>query len=128
MGCSIKQGTFVWAKIPFAEGDGRFKVRPVLILGKMEIPTVDGGGVAYVAAGMYSSVDKVRGAVEVVFSTKESAAVGIGEKEGVLRLSKDSLVFFRGCDVRSEAGRICALPAAKQESIRRAAKAIRFEL
>jgi len=119
-----KVGTFVWATIPFAEGDGRKKIRPVLVLAKMRSSS---GDVVYLGAGKYSATDKVRGAVEVVLSQSEAVEIGF-DKEGVLRFSRDSLVAFLDRDVQSEVGHFSRLGAGKQEAIRRAAKAVRIEL
>lgn len=116
-------GQFVWATVPFVEGDGRAKVRPVLILAKAKTPN---GEIAYLAAAKYSSTQKVRGDVEVV-PTAEALEVGM-DKEGVLRFSRDSLVCFTDSNIRSEGEHFTRLSGSKKESIRRAAKAVRVDL
>lgn len=85
-----KAGTFVWANIPFAEGDGRSKIRPVLVLARTRLPN---GDVAYLGAGKYSSTDKVRGSIEVMLTQAEALEVGM-DKAGVLRFSRGDLVAF----------------------------------
>lgn len=119
-----KAGQFVWADIPFAEGDGRKKTRPVLVLAKTRMPN---GDIAILGAGKYSATEKCRGDVEVVLSAADAAEVGM-DKEGVLRFSRTSLVAFLDRDIRSEGLHISRLPASKQEAIRRAAKAVRIDL
>lgn len=117
-------GQFVWATVPFVEGDGRAKVRPVLILAKAKTPN---GEIAYLAAAKYSSTQKVRGDVEVVLTQAEALEVGM-DKEGVLRFSRDSLVCFTDSNIRSEGEHFSRLSGSKKESIRRAAKAVRVDL
>ena len=119
-----KAGTFVWANIPFAEGDGRSKIRPVLILARTRLPN---GDIAYLGAGKYSSTDKVRGGIEVILTQAEALEVGM-DKAGVLRFSRGDLVAFLDRDVQSEPGHYSRLSASKQEAIRRAAKAVRIDL
>jgi hypothetical protein len=121
----MKGGKIVWAKIPFAEGDGRYKIRPVMILMKARLPN---GEIVYLAAGKYSSTSKCRGEVEVVVDADESLQLGIDPVPGVFRFSRDSLVVFLEKDVHSEAGCFTSLSECKQKAFRNAAKAIHVEL
>lgn len=119
-----KAGEFVWAKIAFAEGDGRYKIRPVMVIARARMPN---GGIAYIGAGKYSADWKVKGGVEVVLDHEEGCLVGT-DHSGVLRFSKTSLVTFRDCDIESVVGSYLALPALKIESIQHAVKSIGFHL
>lgn len=119
-----KIGQFVWAKIAFAEGDGRYKVRPVLILDRQKLKD---GSMVYLAAAKYSAYHKQRGAVEVVMSAEDALAVGM-DAEGVLRFSREDLVAFMDKDITSELSHYTKLAAIRAEGIRRAAKSVRFTI
>lgn len=116
----LEIGTFVWVKFPFIDDENRYKVRPVMVVARHEMPN---GEVVCLGVGKYSSIDRVRGSAEVVLSKEDALAVGL-DKDGVLRFSRDSRIAFPECDVRSVAGCYKNLSALKQEAIRRAAKAI----
>ncbi|PZP60221.1 MAG: hypothetical protein DI596_06095 [Azospira oryzae] len=121
---AVPIGTFVRARVPFQEGDGRYKIRPVLILGRARTPK---GDVVYIGAAKFSSSAKVRGEVEVILTDAEARAVGL-EGEGVLRFSRQSLVAFLDQDVISEGRSYKALPNTKALAIENAARAVRFPL
>lgn len=120
----MKAGDFVWVAFPFAEGDGRVKERPALVLAVGETK----GRKVLLCAGKFSAVEKVRGAVEVFISAEESRQVGLSQKEGVLRLNRQSVQALMESDVLSKAGSLKMLPTLKQEAIKRAAREIGITL
>jgi len=112
----MKTGDFIIARFPFAEGDGRYKVRPALVIG-----TARGeDGQEYVLlAGKFSAADKVRGEIEVVLTRSEAIAVG-QDKEGVIRFDRRNLAVIPVDDVLTKTGDWDQLPPLKKQSLRRA--------
>lgn len=119
-----KIGQFVSAVIPFSEDDGRYKVRPVFILGKTKAAN---GETVYIAAPRFSATEKCRGDVEVVMNESDSITVGL-TKAAVVRFSKESLVAFLEKDIQNEWGNYSKLPSRVQTSLENAAKSVRFPL
>jgi hypothetical protein len=120
----MNAGCFVWASFPFAEGDGRAKVRPAFVLAVAET----NGKKVLLCAGKFSAVEKVRGCVEVFLSADESQSIGLDHREGVLRFSRQSIQAVMDFDVISTTGSLSMLPLLKQEAIWRAARAIGITL
>jgi DICT domain-containing protein len=112
-------GKFVWAAVPYAEGDGRYKIRPALVVAEAMI----GGEKAYLLVPRYSATEKCKGENEVIMDRRDAIDVGI-DKEGVLRFDRQYLVAIKAFDVKSELRGIDALSARKAEAIRRAARRI----
>jgi hypothetical protein len=112
----VKAGDFVIARFPFAEGDGRYKVRPALVIGTAR---GEAGQEYALLAGKYSATDKVRGEVEVVLTRSEAIAVG-QDKEGVIRFDRRNLAVVPADDVLSVTGDWDQLPPPKKESLQRA--------
>jgi|GEM_PF-4865220 len=110
-------GKFVIAAIPFAEGDGRYKVRPALVLAQRKM----GDQTYYLVAPKYSASEKVRGDNEVVLSVEESILLGL-DKEGVVRLSKGNLAAISESGVIRVLQHYKRLPALKAKSLQLAAK------
>lgn len=113
-------GQFIWGRFPFAEGDGRAKVRPALIL---SVASTNGHKV-FLCAGLYSATEKVRGAVEVCLTPEECQLIGLGHQDSVLRFSRQQIQALMDRDVCSSIGSVSDLPCEKQASIFRAAKSI----
>lgn len=118
----MKEGQFIWVRVPFAEGDGRSKTRPALILA---VANSDGHKV-YLCAGVYSAADKVRGAVEVILTAEDSVKVGLESYDKVVRFSRQHVHALLDTAVVSMVGCVSALPPCKQVEFVRAAKSIGF--
>lgn len=116
----IKIGDFIWGSFPFAEGDGRSKVRPALILA---VASTHGHKV-YLCVGLYSATEKVRGAIEITISAEEAQQIGLDYHESVLRFSRHNIQALMDSDIVSTVGTVNNLPPLKQVAIHRAAKAI----
>jgi hypothetical protein len=112
-------GFFVWAKIGFAEGDGRYKLRPCIVLAQKKL----GDQMVYLVAGKYSSSDKWGGDNEVTMTTDDAVAVG-ADKEGVVRMSRDRLSAVLAADIVRVMRHYSALPTLKRQAIQNAAKRI----
>lgn len=112
-------GHFIWAKVEFAEGDGRYKLRPCIVLAQKRL----GDQMVYLIAAKYSSLEKCRGDNEVVMSADDAVAVG-ADKEGVVRMSRDRLVAVRADNIIKVMKHYSALPKLKQQSLQNAAKRV----
>lgn len=112
----VKVGDFVIARVPFAEGDGRYKVRPALVIG---LARGEAGQGYVLLAGKYSATDKVSGEIEVVLTRSEAIAVG-QDKEGVIRLDRRNLAVVPVDDVLAKTGDWDNLPPPKKQSLQRA--------
>lgn len=112
-------GYFIWAKVDFAEGDGRYKLRPCIVLAQKKL----GNQTVYLVAAKYSSLEKCRGDNEVVMSIDDAVAVG-ADKEGVVRLSRDRLAAVMADNVIKVMKHYSAMPKLKQQSLQNAAKRI----
>lgn len=120
----MKPGKFVWASFPFAEGDGRYKVRPALVLATIE----QAGHTVHLCVGKFSACEKVKGDLEVYISADESLLLGLDPKEGVLRFNRQHVQAVMDTGIHSAPGSMRALPLLKQEAIWRAARAIGITL
>lgn len=112
-------GKFVIASIPFAEGDGRYKVRPALVLAEKKI----GNDLYYLLAPKFSCIEKVRGGNEVVMSVQDAIATGT-DKEGVLRLSRENLAVVPGTAIIKVLEHYNRLPSLKAKAVQNAARRI----
>jgi len=112
----MKRGTFVIARFPFAEGDGRYKIRPALVIG---LARDEGGQEFALLAGKFSATDKVRGEIEVVLTRDEAIAVG-QDREGIIRFDRRNLAVVPTEDVLHITGDWDQLPAPKKLSLQRA--------
>lgn len=112
-------GFFVWAKVEYAERDGRYKLRPCIILAQKKL----GDQMVFLLAPKYSALEKCRGDNEVVISVTDAVAVGI-DKEGVIRMNRDRLEPVFGDKITSVMKHYSAMPKLKQQSLQNAAKRI----
>lgn len=110
-------GNFVIAKVFFAEDDGRYKLRPCLVIDKAKTQS---GQIIYLVAPKYSATEKVRGDIEVVMGRAAATAVGL-DKEGVVRFDKDSLRAVAAKDVVCQLGHYKRLDPLMQTALQRAA-------
>jgi mRNA-degrading endonuclease toxin of MazEF toxin-antitoxin module len=117
-------GKFVWAAVPFAEGDGRYKIRPALIINKA---VANNGQAFYLVAPRYSAMGKCKGDNEVVMTQHDAVCVGL-DHEGVLRLNPEHLAVIQASDIKVTLGHINDLSVEKAEAIRRAARRINCTL
>lgn len=112
-------GNFVIAAIPFAEGDGRYKSRPVLIISEK----IWEGNLYYLVAPKFSAVEKCKGGNEVVISAEEAIAVGM-DHEGVLRFNREHLAVIPAEKVVKVMKHFSRFPELKQEALRNAARRV----
>lgn len=112
-------GFFVWAKVEFAERDGRYKLRPCIVLAQKKL----GDRMVYLLAPKYSSLEKCRGDNEVVLNIEDAVAVGI-DKEGVIHMNRDRLEPVFGDKITSVMKHYSAMPKLKQQSLQNAAKRV----
>ena len=110
-------GKFVWAAVPFAEGDGRYKIRPALVIAQAEM----GDENVFLLAPRYSAADKCKGGNEVVMDSDDAIRVGL-DHEGVLRFNREHIVAVKAKDIRNVLCGIDRLSARKAEAIRLAAR------
>jgi hypothetical protein len=118
-----KVGQFIKAKVQFEEDDGRYKIRPCLVLRKVRTDF----GVVYLCAPMSSQINKSRGDEEVVISQKDAMSVGFSASS-VIRFSSISRVAVLEADVTNVFGSFKSLPSLTNKAICRAAKTIGFPL
>lgn len=110
-------GKFVLAAIPFAERDGRYKVRPVLIISERRWE----GLVYYLVAPKFSALEKCKGGNEVVITAEEAVAVGM-DHEGVVRFNREHLTPIESEKVVKVLGHYSELPELKWQALQNAAR------
>lgn len=112
-------GRFILAKVPFAEGDGRYKVRPCLVISQKKM----GNDTVYLVAPKFSAIEKCKGGNEVAMTAEEAVAVGM-DKEGVLRFNREHLCAILEKDVLKVFGSVSNLPELKRQALVNAARRI----
>ena len=110
-------GYFVLAKVEYAERDGRYKLRPCLIIAQKML----GDRPVYLAVPKYSAWEKCKGGNEVVMAIEDAVAVGM-DKEGVLRFNREHLEPMFREKIFEVFVHYTALPELKQQSLQNAAR------
>lgn len=121
----VKIGQFIKAKVEFEEEDGRYKVRPCLVLDKARYPQT--GEMVYLVAQLSTKTDKVRGAVEVILEESIAKAAGLDAKS-VIRFSRTSLIPLLEKDVTNTLGSVKDLPKLSLVAIQKAALSVGCKL